>query len=47
MSIQEIAFHQGISDWLRFKNRCPVYWRGTDEEAAWKRGHNYARRYNS
>lgn len=45
--INDIAFHQGIADWLRFKNRVPVYWRGKEQEAAWKKGHNYAKRWNS
>jgi hypothetical protein len=46
MNIEQIAFHQGIADWLRFKTKCPPYYRGTPEEAKWKQGQAYARKWN-
>lgn len=44
MSIKQIAYHQGIADFIRFHTRCPVYWRGTDEEKHWHDGQKYARK---
>ncbi len=43
---QVMAYHQGISDWLRYHKRCPVYYRGTELEAIWKQGFDYAARWN-
>jgi hypothetical protein len=42
MEIKRIAYFQGIADWLRYKFKCPVYWRGTSEETYWKRGQRFA-----
>ena len=44
-NIHDIAFHQGISDFVRGKNRPPRYWRGTEEESVWRKGFNFARRW--
>lgn len=46
MSIKKIAFMQGISDWWRFKMRCPYVWRNTPEEKDWRRGVNFASNWN-
>ena len=47
MDIKTIAYMQGIADWFRYKNRPPIYWKGTPEGALWQEGHNYAARYNN
>lgn len=46
MDINRVAYLQGISDWLRYRNRVPVYWKGTPEGEAWKDGYHYAAGYN-
>ena len=46
MNIKNIAFMQGISDWLRYKLRCPYVWRNTPEEKEWKRGIRFATAWN-
>jgi len=44
--IQDIAYHQGISDFMRYKNRMPIYWKNTAEGEYWQTGHNYAAAWN-
>lgn len=44
--IMEIAYHQGISDYMRYKTRCPIYWKGTPEGQMWQVGYNYGMGYN-
>lgn len=43
---EQMAYHQGIADWLRYHKRVPVYYRGTDLESSWKAGFAYAERWN-
>lgn len=47
LDICSIAYHQGISDFLHYNTRCPIYWKGTAEGALWQEGYNYARNYNN
>lgn len=44
-TIGRMAYLQGISDFMRYKSRCPVYWKGTEQEGQWRAGHNYAKDY--
>ena len=44
MNINDIAYHQGIADWLRFKTKCPPYYRG-EQKHAWSQGQKYAREW--
>ena len=33
----------GVSDYLNYRNRCPVYWRKKPEEDLWRKGWSHAR----
>lgn len=38
----KMVYLTGIADFFKYKKKCPVYWRGKDEEAVWQAGYDYA-----
>lgn len=46
MGINQIAYLQGISDYMRYKTRCPIYWKNSIQGQAWQEGYNYGMAYN-
>ena len=41
-----MVYKTGMMDFFRYRPRCPVYWRGKDEEAVWQQGFDYMNNYN-
>lgn len=44
--IERTAYLQGISDYMRYRTRCPLYWRDKPEGKAWAAGYKYGREFN-
>ena len=42
-TFEYLVFMTGVADFIRFKTRCPRYWRKQPEELLWKRGAMYAK----
>ena len=45
-TIEQIAYLQGISDYFRYRTRCPLYWRDKAEGKVWAEGYKYGREFN-
>ena len=39
-----MVIQTGINDFFKYRNKCPSYWKGTEEELVWKRGYNKAKK---
>ena len=42
---EDMIYNTGMSDWFRYRRKCPIYWRNKPEEKVWKAGLDYMDNY--